>query len=574
MVQEITSSEIISIETHFKVSAGPGSGKTYWLVKHIKNVLQNSDRLVPTTKIACITYTNTGVEEIRKRLSGSLEKVEVSTIHNFLYKYLVKPYLHTINVDSNGNSIVNLRRLDGHDEHLVYQGFVIKWLQASKAGKLAYDNLAVIIQALYKLRWSIGENGEPELVCSDSRFEKALKTFVKNGSLIEYKKLYWETGTIHHDDVLYFSLKLIQEKVDILESLRNMFPYLFIDEFQDTNPLQTQIVKQISSEKTIVGIIGDAAQSIFSFQGATLKEFVGFSLPNQQIITQYTILKNRRSSDEIVTVLNHCRSKHGLVQQSTRGPFGNKPDIIVGEFDKILSYIEDKEYVVLCFRNDNVGKFKFGTSVSQNTIWNSVFSSLSNRARKFHDLVYGIEYIKQGRLTDGLKHIHKINSVKAHKILKQQIAIELIDSFLACYDILKNNTITEICNEFLIPFQKKNGLKPISKISSGEKKKFADGVTYEQLVQGANLRDDSSKARTIHKAKGSQFRSVMVYMENESIFKNHVLEADVTTESDDARLYYVALSRAENHLCVAVPKLSSDHEAAAKEIGFGEVIRL
>ena len=70
-------------ENHFRVSAGPGAGKTYWLVGHIKNVLHNSSRLAKSKKIACITYTNIAVETILSRLGTSSENVEVSTIHSF-----------------------------------------------------------------------------------------------------------------------------------------------------------------------------------------------------------------------------------------------------------------------------------------------------------------------------------------------------------------------------------------------------------------------------------------------------------------------------------------------------------
>lgn len=574
MAVEITSSDLIPIEAHFKVSAGPGSGKTYWLIKHIHNVLRTSDRLVPTTKIACITYTNTGVEEIRKRLSGSLEKVEVSTIHNFLYKYLIKPFLHLINEDANGNPIVNLRRLDGHHEHIVSQGFVIQWLKASKANILAYDKLAVITEALFQLRWAVSNQGEPELICNKANLTAALKTFVQNGDLIDYKKYYWEKGIIHHEDVLFFALELINKKSNLLSDLRNKFPYIFIDEFQDTNPLQTEIVKRISSDKSIVGIIGDAAQSIYSFQGATRQEFVQFSLPQKQNLVEYTIRKNRRSPDEIVNLLNHCRCKDGLVQVSTRGSIGSSPEIVVGDFDKLLKYISGGSLVILCFRNDAVGKFKFSTSTSQKSLWNSVFSKLDDRARKLYNLVYGVECIRQKRLKEGLKYVQRTISVKAHKLVKQQIAIELIDRFLMEYDDLNSSTITQLCNNFLIPFQIEKSLEKISKISRGKIKSFADGVTYAQLAQGISLKDDISKVRTIHKSKGAQFEDVMVYLESESDFKNFIIDADVTSPSDDARLYYVALSRAQNTLTVALPTLSKQNETDAQKIGFGKITRL
>src|SRR5699024_8433802 len=81
----------------FKVSAGPGAGKTFWLTNHIKNVLKNSKRLGKTGKIACITYTNTAVEEIQTSLRGaSGNRIFIGTIHSFLYANIVKPYSYLI----------------------------------------------------------------------------------------------------------------------------------------------------------------------------------------------------------------------------------------------------------------------------------------------------------------------------------------------------------------------------------------------------------------------------------------------------------------------------------------------
>ncbi|WP_253907624.1 UvrD-helicase domain-containing protein [Bacillus sp. WMMC1349] len=83
----------LEIEHDFKVEAGPAAGKTELLVNHIKNVIQNSERLERMRKIACITYTNTVVETVLQRLGKSVSnRVDVSTIHSFLYRNVVKPY--------------------------------------------------------------------------------------------------------------------------------------------------------------------------------------------------------------------------------------------------------------------------------------------------------------------------------------------------------------------------------------------------------------------------------------------------------------------------------------------------
>ena len=67
-MQVITANTEIEIEKHFKVVAGPGAGKTKFLVNHIKNVLTNSVRLGKNRKVACITYTNVGVDALIDRI--------------------------------------------------------------------------------------------------------------------------------------------------------------------------------------------------------------------------------------------------------------------------------------------------------------------------------------------------------------------------------------------------------------------------------------------------------------------------------------------------------------------------
>jgi DNA helicase-2/ATP-dependent DNA helicase PcrA len=85
---------------------------------------------------------------------------------------------------------------------------------------------------------------------------------------------------LDHDDVIFFSYQLIKNHPFILAILHAKFPYFFVDEFQDTNPIQVAILKLIGEKETIVGIIGDEAQSIYGFQGAEPKEFHSFILPN------------------------------------------------------------------------------------------------------------------------------------------------------------------------------------------------------------------------------------------------------------------------------------------------------
>lgn len=95
----ITSEQTVTIDEPFKVCAGPGAGKTHWLINHIKNVVSNSHKLDVVKKVACITYTNVGTDTIISRLNIGNDIVEVCTIHSFLYANVVKPYVHLVSKD-------------------------------------------------------------------------------------------------------------------------------------------------------------------------------------------------------------------------------------------------------------------------------------------------------------------------------------------------------------------------------------------------------------------------------------------------------------------------------------------
>ena len=93
MATIIESDTLIHTERSFKLSAGPGAGKTHWLTLHIKNVIANGKRLETARKIACISYTNVGADTVSDRLPNHSSIVDVSTIHSFLFANVVKPFL-------------------------------------------------------------------------------------------------------------------------------------------------------------------------------------------------------------------------------------------------------------------------------------------------------------------------------------------------------------------------------------------------------------------------------------------------------------------------------------------------
>lgn len=159
----ITSDTLLDdLNHHFRVFAGPGAGKTYWLVKHIENVVQNSQRLSPHTRVACISYTNVAVNTIVKQLGQSADRVDVSTIHSFLYRAVVKPYLHFLK-DERGEHLVRYELVDGHDEHRPTYSKVEAWLKTTAMKNptwLLAKERAELFDYLKNLVWQLDDESQ------------------------------------------------------------------------------------------------------------------------------------------------------------------------------------------------------------------------------------------------------------------------------------------------------------------------------------------------------------------------------------------------------------------------------
>ena len=554
------------VEHHFKIVAGPGAGKTRWLCNHVRNVLSNSERLNKCRKIACITYTNVGVDAIIKRLGDSIDKVEVSTIHSFLYKHIVKPYIFLIK-DEFG---LDPAKIEGHDELIPSRGIIHRW--KTETGQQYLRDINAVIKVLSDLCWKFSnDNEELELKFRHSWLNSVGQYSIRRNSLIIYKKIFWERNLLHHDDVLYFSFMLMRRYPDILRVMRCKFPYFFIDEFQDTNPIQTEIIKMLAEKEIIVGVIGDEAQSIYTFQGADVKQFEEFELQN--IIT-YKIENNHRSTEEILAVLNFIRTD--ITQHNPGNKRGQKPSIFIGSaldsFKKAKQLVESDNVCTLSYANVTSCEMKneYVGIGGDDLLLNLLSVDSSERGKIVTALIKGIEYAKQNKFKDAIKQVSRYfketDEFKGHKT-----ALKIIHAMLANYNSYVNGSLFDFYTALtaieLIKITKINTSR-ITAIRT-----FYEETTYKEIVLWVKYNDDDSLHRTIHKAKGDEFDNVLVIIKdkknlefNEEKKLSFLLTPDL--EKEEQRVYYVALSRAKERLFVNIPALSPKNRIKLEEIGF------
>src|SRR5258708_5629312 len=322
-----TTSDPLLLQTDRKdrVTAGRGAGKTHWLEEHTKNVIRRSKKIHPHAGIGVMPDTNIAADELKQRLGGDAAKADIGTIHSFLYCNVIKPYLHLIR-DGNGRPVVNTALLDGHDEHHVNHKKVEAWLTALNYRTVLrdQDQTNVIKNTLATVFWK--QHDDPSQWTLEvkpptwlaQQLWRPTTAKITPDNLLAYITLYWADGILEHDDVLYFASRILHEYPFILSCLSARYPFLFIDEFQDTVPAQTNILRLLAQKGTTVVVIGDAEQSIFTFAGAHPEHFRTFALPD---LDEYTIANNRRSTDRIIALLNHARSDD-ITQHAVRASEG------------------------------------------------------------------------------------------------------------------------------------------------------------------------------------------------------------------------------------------------------------
>ncbi|MBU8567909.1 ATP-dependent helicase [Virgibacillus pantothenticus] len=562
----ILSSDSIELEQHFKVTAGPGAGKTHWLVNHIKNTINNSFRLEKTRKIACITYTNIAVETIMKRLGTNIaNRVEVSTIHSFLYKHVIKSYLFLI-ADEFG---VNVEKVNGHDTISPQRSTVEKWLENhSRKTDLKHPNTVRQLQFiddkkkslwvwLSNLEYRFDLIGHLKLVGKREKAGSIIKVVdILEDDLLSYKKLSWARGRIDHDDVLFFSHVLIKKHPFILKVLRAKFPYFFLDEVQDTNPIQTQIIKMIAEEETIVGVIGDPAQSIYAFQGANIEEFNNFQLEK---MAEYHILENRRSSNQIIDLLNNVRKD--IVQEKYKNVDEDVPILFIG--DTIAAYKKIKalygeDTLIHTLSRDNSTANAMKSMLSLNGIDSKLlikFKETDSNTDRQKIIINSIESVESARIGDYKNALEKIKVLFTELSEKDQVnkSIALLQELSSKYSNYESKAIREFYN-ILKPHISMAGFK------AGAAKDFYNNNSYKHLSICINFKEDISNHRTIHKAKGDEFENVLLIPNSLDFLINPDLVND-----EEHRIYYVGLSRAESRLFIVVPKLLKKHQKLIEE---------
>ena len=337
------------------------------------------------------------------------------------------------------------------------------------------------------------------------------------------------------------------------------------------------IVKMLAKSGSTIGVIGDPAQSIYSFQGAKREDFLDFYV---QDIAYYEIQDNRRSTSKIIRLLNHMRKKGPIQQDCIRNEEGRCVRVIICQkIDDIFDHLTpDSDFCVLTLKNSFVTKLKSTSQDNCLEIWNKFENLDYNRQIFYYHLSVAIAYTRQNKYENALNEFLRVFRPNhdgelreplrgriPSPLLSRSIAISILEHVL---DLEPFDLSLYSVNEYLFSFLSGNSNKygiSLKKIAKGNVKNFTESVLFSNLVSSVKLGEDLGYIRTIHKAKGAEFRTVFVYLHDESHL-NCILSPDLESEDDLHRIFYVAFSRAMDNLFILTPSLSPEKWKSLKAL--------
>jgi len=326
----------IDDDASFIFNAGAGSGKTYSLVESLKYLISKKGEFLKyhNHNVICITFTNVAAEEIKQRLGNSSLAI-VSTIHDRMWDIIqhYQPQLVEIHFSKLKNEIAIIEDKISNDKNFVnYQ--TLSEDKKKVFFEIMFDNknlfYGVYNKPAVEIRASFSEKlrDYPSILRNIENFKKIttslfkLDNYKKCVVAIEQKQRRYDTVTydarynndalhkmrISHDTLLEYAREIVLKYDALRQIIIDKYPYVFVDEYQDTNPYVIDILSSlVEYSKEInhpfcVGYFGDSAQNIYDdgIGDEIQAKLNGFVVINKNF--------NRRSAKEIITIANRIRN--------------------------------------------------------------------------------------------------------------------------------------------------------------------------------------------------------------------------------------------------------------------------
>ncbi len=376
------------------IVAGAGSGKTRVLTYKIAFLIEKG--LEPSSILA-LTFTNKAAKEMKERIKGLIgkkaEELWMGTFHSIFARIL--------RVESD--------KLKYRPNFSIYD----REDSSSLVGNVM-QNLNINLENLtpngvqHRISFLKNQMIAPEDFSKNSAVTISDKKFVE--IYTEYNKRLFENNAMDFDDLLLKPIELFQENERVLNKYKKMFKYILVDEYQDTNKAQYELLKLLSPNKNRICVVGDDAQSIYSWRGAEIKNMLNFK-KDFKGSKLFRLEQNYRSTKIILTAADSIiKNNTGQIPKTlwTENNDGEELSIIRASDEK------DEAFQIA----KRIKKEISSRKLSLNDI--SIFYRINSQSRALEDafcrekipykIVGGVEFYRRKEVKDVLAYLRMISN--------------------------------------------------------------------------------------------------------------------------------------------------------------------
>ncbi len=393
------------------IIAGAGSGKTKVLTTRISHLMSHHN--VDAFNILALTFTNKAAKEMKERVERTLGNNEARNLYIGTFHSVFARILRT-----------EAPRLGYPSNFTIYDTDDAKSVVKTVINELQLDDKLYKPNVVYN-RISAAKNalvGPAEyandytLQQEDARANRPMLHMIYDA----YVKRCFKNGAMDFDDLLFKMYILLKNFPEALSKYQRKFKYIMIDEYQDTNPAQYEVIKLLGAMHENVCVVGDDAQSIYSFRGATIENILQFE-KDYDGVTLVKLEQNYRSTKNILSVANEIISNNkGQIEKKlfTDNGEGEKIKLVrtmtdndEGKFvadaiqeNKLRNHFFNKDFAIL-YRT-NAQSRSFEESLRRMGIAYRIYGGMSFYQRKeVKDLIAYLRVIVNPRDEEALKRI-------------------------------------------------------------------------------------------------------------------------------------------------------------------------
>lgn len=579
---------VLKSEGPLLILAGAGSGKTKVLTTKIAYLIE--EKGVSPYHILAITFTNKAAKEMKTRLIDLIGPIanqcQVSTFHSFGLKLLRENY-ELLGYEK------NFCIMDSDDSLTV-----IKKIMKEMGIDIKQINPRAIRSQISSCKNELVSPADYEKFAA-SEFEKDVLEIYR-----KYERTLKNNNAVDFDDLLILPIKLFRENLGVLEKYQEHYPYILIDEYQDTNEAQYILSKLISKKYQNICAVGDNDQAIYSFRGANYRNILNFEkdYPDAKIVLleeNYRSTQNILNAANCVIKNNQHRKDKNLWSKKQEGEkvtyfraYDEKEETnyCINEIKKLVNNGVNYEDIAILYRTNAQSRTLEEGMLTHNLPYRVVGSFYFYSRKEIKDLMSYLRLIHNEK--DDVSLLRVINTPKRGIGLKtiQNLTLkaeqngtsiyEAIDSgkeleFKKVIENLKevseNLTLTELVEKVLVVSGMRKELESEKTLESEVRlenleefksitKAFEeqDGlISLEDFLLETSLvsdreeyRDERNKVSlmTVHSVKGLEFDYVFVVGLEEGIFPHINSLMDAGELEEERRLCYVAITRARQKL--------------------------